>query len=128
MKRMRKILLSAVLLVVLGVALLGFRFGSALFQEGNPLPILSSIAELEWTNSSYESYSRTDKTTKYISRNTGESRYDVIKAMMKNEGWDFIEQMGAGLVFENNGQTKVVETRQYSRHYILSEIPNDVRD
>ncbi|WP_183600376.1 hypothetical protein [Paenibacillus phyllosphaerae] len=125
---MRKILLSAVLLVVLGVALLGFRFGSALFQEGNPLPILSSIAELEWTNSSYESYSRTDKTTKYISRNTGESRYDVIKAMMKNEGWDFIEQMGAGLVFENNGQTKVVETRQYSRHYILSEIPNDVRD
>ncbi|MGM0882950.1 MAG: hypothetical protein ACQEXQ_18180 [Bacillota bacterium] len=123
---MKKILMTAILLFVLFTGFLTFRFGSALSQEGNPLPILSSISKLEFANSSYEQYSKTDKSTRFVSKNTGESRYDVVKDIMKKNGWDFKEQMGAGLVFEKNGQTKVVETRQYSRHYILSNIPNDV--
>lgn len=123
---MKKILITGILLLVLFTGFLTFRFGSALSQEGNPLPILSSIAKLEFANSSYEQYSKTEKNTSYVSLNTGESRYDVIKDIMKDNGWDFKEQMGAGLIFDKNGQTKVVETRQYSRHYILFDIPNDV--
>ncbi|WP_169091779.1 hypothetical protein [Paenibacillus sp. PL91] len=123
---MKKILMAVILLFVLFAGFLTFRFGSALSQEGNPFPILSSISKLEFTNSSYEQYSKTDKSTRFVSKNTGESRYVVVKDIMKKYGWDFKEQLGAGLVFEKNGQTKVVETRQYSRHYILSNIPNDV--
>jgi hypothetical protein len=123
---MKKLLLTTVLLFVLFAGFLTFRFGGALSQEGNPLPILASISKLEFANSSYEQYSKTDKSTKYVSENTGESRFDVIKDVIKKNGWDFKEQMGAGLVFEKSGQTIVVETRQYSRHYILSDIPNDV--
>jgi hypothetical protein len=123
---MKKILMTAILLFVLFAGFLSFRFGSALSQEGNPLPVLASITKLEFTNSNYEQYSKKDKSTKFVSENTGESRYDVIKDIMKKNGWDFKEQIGAGLVFEKNGQTKVVGTRQYSRHYILSDIPNDV--
>lgn len=123
---MKKILITGILLLVLFAGFLTFRFGSALSQEGNPLPILSSIAKLEFANSSYEQYSKTEKSTSHVSLNTGESRYDVIKDIMKDNGWDFKEQMGAGLIFDKNGQTKVVETRQYSRHYILFDIPNDV--
>jgi hypothetical protein len=123
---MKKILMTTILLFVLFAGFLTFRFGSALLQEGNPLAILSSISKLEFANSSYEQYSKTDKSTRYVSKNTGESRYDVVKDIMKKNGWDFKEQMGAGLVFEKNSQTKVVETRQYSTHYILSDIPNDV--
>ena len=123
---MKKILITGILLLVLFTGFLTFRFGSALSQEGNPLPILSSIAKLEFANSSYEQYSKSENNTSYVSLNTGESRYDVIKDIMKDNGWDFKEQMGAGLIFDKNGQTKVVETRQYSRHYILFDIPNDV--
>lgn len=123
---MKKIIMFALSLIVLITGLLIIRFGSALSQEGNPVPILSSISKLEFAGSKYEQYSKTDKTTKYVSKNTGASRYDVIKDMMKTNGWDFKEQMGASLVFENNGQREVVGTRQYSKHYILSAIPNDV--
>lgn len=122
---MKKILITAIMLLVLFAGFLTVRFGSALSHEGNPLPILSSIAKLEFANSSYEQYSKTEKSTSYVSLNTGESRYDVIKDIMKGNDWDFKEQMGAGLIFEKNGQTKVVETKQYSRHYILFDIPND---
>lgn len=123
---MKKFLITVILLLVLFAGFLTFRFGSALSQEGNPLPILSSIAKLEFTNSSYEQYSKTEKNTSYVSLNTGESRYDVIKDIMKDNGWDFKEQMGSGLIFDKNGQNKVAETRQFSRHYILFDIPNDV--
>lgn len=82
---MKKILITAIMLLVLFAGFLTVRFGSALSQEGNPLPILSSIAKLEFANSSYEQYSKTEKSTSYVSLNTGESRYDVIKDIMKGK-------------------------------------------
>ncbi|WP_127507041.1 hypothetical protein [Paenibacillus humicus] len=122
---MKRILLAATMLVVLFAGFLTLRFGSALSQEGNPLPILYSISKLEFSKSSYEPYSKTDKSTRFVSENTGESRYDAVKDIMWKNDWDFKEQLGSGLIFEKNGQTKVVETRQFSKHYILSVIPND---
>lgn len=102
-----------------------FRFGSALFQEGNPTPILSSILKLELSNSNYEQF-ETTKRNSYVSENIGYSRYDVIKGLMKEKGWDFKEQIGSGLIFEKNEKTLIVETRQYSKHYIIWDIPNEV--
>jgi hypothetical protein len=116
---LKKFLLIAFLLFVLFAGFLTFRFGSALSQEGNPIPILISISKIELSNSDYEWFSKTDKSNRYISENTGESRFDVIKDIMNKNGWDFKEQMGAGLVFDKGGQNIVVETRQYSRHYLL---------
>jgi hypothetical protein len=123
---LKKFLLIAFLLFVLFAGFLTFRFGSALSQEGNPIPILISISKIELSNSDYEWFSKTDKSNRYISENTGESRFDVIKDIMNKNGWDFKEQMGAGLVFDKGGQNIVVETRQYSRHYLLWNIPNEV--
>jgi hypothetical protein len=119
---LKKFLLIAFLLFVLFAGFLTFRFGSALSQEGNPIPILISISKIELSNSDYEWFSKTDKSNRYI----GESRFDVIKDIMNKNGWDFKEQMGAGLVFDKGGQNIVVETRQYSRHYLLWNIPNEV--
>lgn len=45
---------------------------------------------------------------------------------MKEKGWDFKEKLGSGLVFEKAEKTFVVETRQYSKHYILWNIPKKV--
>lgn len=123
---MKRFLLIVLLLFVLIAGFIIVRFGSALSQEGNPIPILISIYKLEFSNSGYEQFSETEKRNRYISENTGESRFDVVKEFMKKKGWDFREQMGAGLVFDKSGQTIVVETRQYSKHYILWNIPNEV--
>ncbi|MCM3677412.1 hypothetical protein M3699_27505 [Peribacillus simplex] len=123
---MKKFLQVMFLFFILIIGLILLRFGSALFQEGNPTPILTSIMNLELEKSDYELFSETNIHNKYVSDNTGIYRYDVIKGFMKEKGWDFKEQMGSGLVFKKDEQTIVVETRQYSKHYILWNIPKEV--
>ncbi|MGG3889990.1 hypothetical protein [Metabacillus fastidiosus] len=123
---MKKFLLIIVLLFVLLIGFIAFRFGSALFQEKNPTLVLTSISNLERSNIDYELVSKTNKLNRYVSKNTGDSRYDVVNEFMKEKGWEFKEQMGSGLIFEKNEKTLVVETKQYSQHYILWDIPHKV--
>ncbi len=114
---------------LLAAMLIGFivlRFGGALSQEGNPAPILSAIAKLEYSDENHMRFDTTDKESRYVSANSGQDRYAPVKAYMKRYGWDFKEQMGSGLIFERNGQSSVVETRLYSKHYFLWDIPNEV--
>lgn len=54
------------------------RFGNALFQEGNPIPILAVIVKLETLSNEYEEFSETDVHTRYVSANTRDNRFDVI--------------------------------------------------
>jgi len=110
---------------IIAAGFLAFRFGNALSQEGNPVPILISISKLEFTNSDYEQYSESDKEIRFVSENNGEFRYDVVKELMKKKGWDYKDQMGSGLLFEKDKMTIIVETRLFSRHYILWDIPNN---
>lgn len=120
---MKRILVVMLSLFILMTGLFSLRFGSALYQEGNPLPILASILDLELTDSNYEQFSESERRNRYVSANIGESRYDVIKEFMKEKGWNFEEQAGSGLIFENAEETLVIETRQYSKHYILWDVP-----
>ena len=122
---LKKILLTMLLLLILMTGLITLRFGSALYQEGNPLTILTSIMGLELSNSDYEQFSESKIRKRYVSANTANSGYNVIKEFMKEKGWDFKEQKGSGLVFENDEETLVIETRQYSKHYILWNIPSE---
>ncbi len=103
-----------------------FRFGGALFQEGNPGPILASILKLDLTKSNYEQFSETNQNNRYVSVNTGSSRFDVIKDFMDEKGWSFKEQIGSGLIYTKNKENLVVETRQYTKHYIIWDIPKEV--
>lgn len=123
---LKKFLAMVILLVVLMVGFIVIRFGSALSQEGNPVSILISILELDFSDSDYEKFSETVKYDRYVSENTGVSRFDVIKGFMKEKGWEFKEQMGSGLLFDKGEQTIIVETVQYSKYYILWNIPSEV--
>lgn len=53
---LKKFLLIMLLLLILIIVLIQLRFGSALFQEGNPSPILISIMTLELSNGDYEQF------------------------------------------------------------------------
>ncbi|GMK43713.1 hypothetical protein PghCCS26_08400 [Paenibacillus glycanilyticus] len=120
------VLVSGGLLAAMLIGFIVLRFGSALSQEGNPAPILSAIAKLEYSDESHMRFDATDKGSRYVSANSGQDRYEPVKAYMKQYGWSFKEQMGSGLMFERNGQSSVIETRLYSKHYYLWDIPNEV--
>ncbi|ACT04767.1 hypothetical protein [Paenibacillus sp. JDR-2] len=114
---------------LLASILIGFivlRFGGALSQEGSPVPILSAIAKLDYSDKDHVRFATTDIGSRYVSANSGQDRYAPVKACMKQYGWSFKEQMGSGLIFERNGQSSVIETRLYSKHYYLWDIPNEV--
>ncbi|MFD1030175.1 hypothetical protein [Metaplanococcus flavidus] len=125
---MKRILMTVLILFIVMIGLLTLRFGPALTQEGNPLPILSSIIGLELSDTEYEQFAEAGTGNRYVSANTGASRYEVIEEFMKDKGWDFEEQLGSGLVFENAEETLVIETRQFSEHYVLWDVPGEVLD
>lgn len=122
---LKRLLLVVCFLFILIAGFIVLRFGSALSQEGNPLPLLTSIYKLEFSGRDYMQFSSLENGKRYVSDNTGASRFDAAKKMMENYGWKFKEQMGSGLIFTKGEQTTVVETRQYSKHYILWDIPED---
>ena len=120
---MKKFKITTLVLLILMTSLIIFRFGSALYQERNPLPILISIMRLELFNNDFEQFDESKTRHRYVSANLGNSQYNVIKDFMNEKGWNFKEQIGSGLAFENNGEILVVETRQFSKHYILWNVP-----
>lgn len=122
---MKKILIVLILLLVLLLGFIGLRFGAALTQEGNPIPIVTSIMKLELSNNDYQLFSETPNENRYVSE-TGDYRYDAVKEFMKGKGWEYKEQMGAGLVFEMNGEITIIVTRQYSKYYFIWNVPKEV--
>ncbi|SDK11447.1 hypothetical protein [Natronincola ferrireducens] len=125
---MKKPLFIILMVFILLFGFITLRFGSALRQEGNPIPILTSIIKLELTNSDYQQFSETNNGYRYVSKTTrnSSSGYDSIKEFMKEKGWRFKEQAGAGFVFEGDEETVVIETRLYSKHYFLWYVPKKV--
>lgn len=119
-------------MLLLLVLILGFvilRFGSALSQEGNPIPILISIVKLEFSNSDYEQFTTNENSYRYISENTNSySRHNALKKLMSEDGWELKEQFGSGLVFQKDEETTVVETRLYSKYYLIWDVPKEVFD
>ena len=125
---MKRILVSLLAVFILLIGLLGIRFGSALSQEGNPLPILSSILDLELSDSEYEQFAESETQNRYVSANSGENRYQVITEFLNDKGWDFDEQLGSGFVFKKGDESLVIESKLYSKHYFLWDVPGEVFD
>jgi hypothetical protein len=118
----RKMVVTLVIVLVIGFGLVVSSFGSVLFQEGNPIPLIISAMKLHFSDSEFELFSKTEKRSRYLSESSGNSSYNVVKQYMKLKGWKFQEQMGAGLIFTKNGEDAVVEVQQYSSQYLIWEI------
>lgn len=112
---LKKIALGFLLCLILVFLFLG----KTLFQEGNPIPILTAIIKLEISNKDYVTISNGT----FISENTGENRFNPTIDMMELQGWVYIEQIGSSLLFEKDGEQTLVETRQFSNQYIIWNIP-----
>lgn len=123
---MKKVLFVVMLVLVLSFGFIALRFGSALTQEGNPIPYLISIARLELLNNGYEKILDTENGNRYLSESKERFPYVIAKEFMKSKGWDFKEQLGAGLVFEKDEKVITIGTRQYSNHYYIWDVPKEV--
>ncbi|KLT16029.1 hypothetical protein AA980_21430 [Neobacillus vireti] len=119
---MERIFITSIIILALGSAIIISSFGSVLFQEGNPVPLMVSAMKLHFFDSEYEQFSKTENRSRYLSKNTGDSRYDIVKEFMKSNGWKYEEQMGSGLIFVKEGKEAIVETRQYSKYFIIWDV------
>jgi len=122
---LKKVLIVLLLLILLFIGFI-LRFGSALTQEGNPLPYIIAIIKYELSNNGYEVVLETTNETRYISKFEKKYPLGMVKEFMKTRGWEFKEQMGSGLVFEKDKETITIETRQYSKHYFIWDIPKEL--
>lgn len=122
MEGIKKTAVTLVIVLVIGFGLVVTSFGSALFQEGNPIPLIFSAVKLHFSDSEYELFSKTEKRSRYLSESSGKSSYNVVKNYMKSKGWKFQEQMGSGFIFTKNGEDAIVVVKQYSRNYFIWEV------
>jgi hypothetical protein len=123
---LRKILIILLIVILLPLGFIYLRFGSALTQEGNPVPYLSSIMKLELSNNGKEKVVDGQHKERYISEFKVKYPYGIAIEYMESLGWEFKEQMGSGFIFEKNGQQAVVGTRQFSKQYYIWDVPKEV--
>lgn len=123
---MKKALLTLLVIFLLFTGFIVLRFGTALSQEGNPLPYLLAITKYEFSDARYVEVLDTPTETRYVTACRQDDRFGVVTSFMADTGWEFTEQLGSGLVFDKEEETVVIETRQYSSHYFIWDIPDDV--
>lgn len=122
MGAIKKIAITCIILMAIAICFFVTSFGSALFQEGNPIPLLYSAMKLQLSDHNYQQFSKTDTRIRYLSEITGNSDYQVVKDFMQSKGWKYQEQMGSGLIFSKNGEDAIVVVRQYSSNFFIWEI------
>lgn len=125
LKRIKKRIFTVITTLAVTFTLMGIIlgvYGNVLFQEGNPIPVVSSILKLEFSEREYVKFSTSP--TRYLSKfKTSGDRYSIIKEYMKKKGWEFEEQMGSGFIFVKNGEQTIISTRQYTKNYFIWSVP-----
>ncbi|HOZ36611.1 MAG TPA: hypothetical protein PLR18_02155 [bacterium] len=117
-----KMVLLMAFLVILALGVFIIFYSSIIFQEGNPWPQIKGIAQLTF---SHQDVVKLDiGENKYITKSDNP---EIIKSFMKERGYEFTEQMGAGYLFESDAGTSAVAVhRYYSRYYSLWSISENL--
>jgi len=111
--------LTIILISIFVIVLLFSKLNLLYLQEGNPLPIVSAAIKLVWNNSDIEPITASPEV--YLVRTT--DGIDPIISLMENRGWQYKEQLGAGIVFVHNGELLTLSSRMYSGRYMIISIP-----
>jgi len=105
---------SGALIAVL--SLVFWLYAPVIFQEGNPCPLISGIWQLNFSQKDIVKLKIDGDRHMTKSRN-GQK---IITEIMKNRGYEFVEQMGSGYFFKSKGGESIVAVhRYYSKYYSL---------
>ena len=115
---MRKLILRSLVVVVVVLFIFTLFFGTAILQEGNPLPILLAIAKLELSELKVVPISSKDD---YLIQKAGKGEAPLTEQLSKY-GWEFKDRLGSAIYYEKDGATLLVTSRAFSRRYIIYEL------
>ncbi len=106
------LLLIVAILLLLGISVLS---QPVIVQEGNPLPVFIAILKLELNYTDVAPVS----STKYMQKAGSHEPFNKRLAL---QGWQFVEQMGAGLFYSRSGEQLFVMTRMLTTRYYIYEL------
>lgn len=96
-----------------------YYYSPVIFQEGNPLPLIKGILELNFTKKDIILLDSEDELYFTKSKNGKE----VLSEKLNDDGYQFLEQMGSGYFFKNENEEKLIATHKYySRFYSIWKI------
>ena len=121
-----------ILIILLIVVTLLLTFNrQTLFQEGNPIPVLIGVLKVNFSDENPVEISSADSTKYIVKKDNLDSKYGLISQslddyidIMHKEDWIFKDQMGSGLIFIRDNQSKTITTRMFTRYYIIIENTN----
>ncbi len=109
----RKLLLVSIIILVILAALIASQ--PVVFQEGNPLPVITAIIRIELGLSEIAQVSP----TKYLQKAGPPER---LNRLLATEGWHFVEQLGSGYFYTRNSETLFVMGRMLTTRYMVFEL------
>lgn len=87
-----------------------------IFQEGNPAPLIKGIIQLNFTPDKIVKLDMDGDRYLTESKNGKE----VLVGLLKNQGYEFVDQMGSGYFFKDKDDNALLAThRYYSRFYSI---------
>ncbi len=110
----KSVILIVALLLLLGVSAFT---QPVILQEGNPLPVLVAILKVELNIAEIASVSD----TKYLQKS---GSHEPFNRLLTSHGWQFVDQMGAGLFYARNGDKLFVMSRMLTTRYFIYELEN----
>jgi hypothetical protein len=128
MGAMKKFSLWFGALLVIFIVLIAFRYGHLLTKDEGTIRLVAAISILDSTSRDYVEFDETIFVTRYVSENSGESRYDIIKKVLSDLGWSYKTQEGAALFFRKDKDVVVVETKLFTANYFLWDVPIEARE
>lgn len=122
-KRNKMLGILGALIVIFILVVLFYR--PVIFQEGNPAPLMKGIGRLNFTR---DNIVRLDMNgNRYLTKSNNGP--EVIKLYMKDKGYNFIEQMGSGYLFQSlTGEGAVATHKYYSRFYSLWNVTENTNN
>ncbi len=107
------------LILITMIAIFFIAYGPIIFQEGNPLPVISGIIKLQLTSKDIVEISE-----KKLIQKTGDDW--LLNSYLEDKGWNYRERLGAGIFYERNGEDLFFTTRMYTRYYIVHETEKSI--
>ena len=106
---MNKIKIIILGLIVLVFLLFFYSFSPVIFQEGNPIPLVRGIVELNFSQNDIVALD--EKEGKFLTKS--KNGKEILIEKLNNQGYEFVGQMGSGYLFKKNQLDKLIATHKY---------------
>lgn len=113
----KKPLIISIIVVFILIIISFVAYSPTIFQEGNLITVSRGIIRLKLFNDKIVPID----SQRYIAETHGSN--ETIISYMNDKGWSFKEQAGAGFLFEKQGNSLTVVSRQYSKYFTIWTIP-----